>query len=96
MHIGKRSCGWVFNFEAHYDKFQRYKLTSYRAWKEFLKEGYIYNEYGELISYNKFIKLVEETRGKGKVQEGISEGEQLHLGDEWEDSGFVFTLGDFS
>lgn len=95
LHIGKLSCGWTFHFEAHYDKFQRYKLTSYAAWKEFLKEGFIHDEYGEFIPYKKFIKLIESTRAKGKTYKDIPEGEQLHLCDEWEDCGFMFSIGDF-
>lgn len=95
LHIGKLSGGWAFHFEAHFDKFQRYKLTSYAAWKEFLKEGFIYNEYGDFYPYKKFIKLIESTREKGKTYKDIPEGEQLHLCDEWEDCGFMFSLGDF-
>lgn len=95
LHIGKCSAGWVFHFQAHLDKFQRYKLTSYGAWKEFLKEGYIYDEYGVPVSYPKFIKLVESTRPKGITWESLPEAEQLHLCDEWIDEGFMFSLGDF-
>lgn len=95
LHIGKNSCGWSFHFQAYKDPFQRYNLTSYKAWKEFLKEGFIYDEYGEFIPYKKFIKLVEATRPKGKTFEDIPEAEQIHLCDEWVDAGFMFTLGDF-
>ena len=62
LHIGKNSCGWSFHFQAHEDPFQRYNLTSYKAWKEFLKEGFIYDEYGEFIPYKKFIKPKKKFR----------------------------------
>ena len=95
LHIGKLSAGWTFHFQAHLDPFQRYNLTSYRAWKEFLEEGYILDEYNEPITYKKFIKLIESTRPKGKTWESLPKAEQLHLCDEWIDEGFMFSLGDF-
>ena len=41
LHIGKRSCGWVFHFQAHHEPF----LHSFNDYKKFLKQGYIYDEY---------------------------------------------------
>ena len=95
LHIGKCSAGWSFHFQAHFDPFQRYDLTSYRNYKEFLKEGYIYTEYDDLVYYDEFIEMVESTRPKKKWTSFPEDREQLHIGDEWEDEGFMFSLVDF-
>ena len=94
LHIGKCSAGWAFHFRAHHDSFQRYRLVSYRDYKEFLKEGYIYTEYEDLVYYDEFIEMVESTRPKKKWS-SLPEGEQLHIGEEWENEGFMFSLCDF-
>lgn len=97
LHIGKRSCGWVFHFEAHNEPF----LKSFSDYKEFLKKGYIYDEYDRLIPYDDFIKLVEETK------EIEPDGEPpwsfdnypddcgYSVFEDWMSDGFMFTLSDF-
>ena len=99
LHIGKRSAGWVFHFQAHKNIRQNQNLMSYYDYKEFLKDGYIYNEYEEEIPYADFIKLVEETK---EVEDGEAPWSfennpesNYHFCDEWMDSGFMFTKGDF-
>lgn len=98
LHIGKRSCGWVFHFQAHNAPF----LHSYKDYKEFLKEGYIYDEYDRLISYTDFIKAVEATREIEPDGEkpwdfnNCPNSEKYQLCEEWMNEGFMFSLGDFS
>lgn len=53
IHIGKSSAGWTFSFHA------TESLTSWRAWKEYLKDKTIENEYDEEISLECFTKIVE-------------------------------------
>ena len=97
LHIGKCSGGWVFNFEAHPQE----NLMSVKQYRKFLKEGVIYDEYGDLISYKNFWKKVESTLKSEfgyKPHTFDDDGVQLHFqaAVEWLDEGFVFTLGDFS
>lgn len=92
LHIGKLSAGWVFHFQAHPN------LGSYADYKKLLQEGYIYDEYNDIIPNKKFIKLVESTRSAGWKFSSLPEGtEQTHFEgiDEWEDEGFMFTCCDF-
>jgi len=54
-HIGKSSYGWAFSFQGYkYDG-----LTTWQKWKEYLTDKLIYDEYGEQISFDKFVELVE-------------------------------------
>ena len=59
FHIGKNSAGWVFHFEAH----EYPTLKTVQDYKEFLKEGFIYNEYDEEVSYKKFWEIVKYSKG---------------------------------
>ena len=101
LHIGKCSAGWVFHFQAHKDIFQRQNLMSYYDYKEFLKKGFIYNEYEEEVPYSKFIKLVESTKKQedGKepwtFENNPDNVRPIDSTEEWMDSGFMFTKGDF-
>jgi hypothetical protein len=54
-HIGKSSGGWAFSFQGYkYDG-----LTTWQKWKAFLKDQRIYNEYGEEVPYDGFVRMVE-------------------------------------
>ena len=101
LHIGKNSWGWVFHFEAHKDL----GLTTVQAYKDFLKEGYIYNEYYRLVSYDEFWEMVEETLepmpdGEAKyVLEDPNEKspyDHYFRDSSWVDEGFAFTNWKFS
>lgn len=52
IHIGKRSTGWKFLWNANNFK---YFNPNKESLMEFLKSGQIYNEYGEKFSFDKFI-----------------------------------------
>ena len=63
-----------------------------------IKLLFIYNEYEELVSYEKFIKVIESTRPrKYKLSNLPEEATQTRIEgiEEWEDEGFMFTLWDF-
>lgn len=97
LHIGKDSAGWVFNFEAHKG------LRTTKAYKEFLKEGFIYDEYGREFSYKEFLGVLEDSKEKdyfGRRPYSYSnpdpnESNCRNYYTEWEDEGYMFTVGDF-
>ena len=51
IHIGKRSCGWKFCWDAH--DFRYFKPTK-ESLIEWLKSGDIYDEYGEKYTFDQF------------------------------------------
>ena len=57
-HIGKSSGGWAFTFQGYPAE----RLTSWKAWKEFLKNQIIMDEYRERISYDWFVAFVENEK----------------------------------
>ena len=99
LHIGKNSWGWVFNFEGYPDK----GITTVQDWRNLTKEGYIYNEYDEEISYEDFWKLVEETKepmpdGKEKyvLTDPTQDPSPIDLSiPMWKDEGYGFTGWEF-
>ena len=94
LHIGKNSCGWVFNFEAHSSP----KLRTVQDYREFLKEGYIYDEYAREISYNEFWDIVESSKElfNGEPPYVLVDPNYPHEPYGYEDEGFAFSEGDFS
>lgn len=67
MLIGQSSFGWRFLFHKPSIWSVDRPLGSFTQWKEFLKETVIdqkshviMDEYDKIVSYDKFIKLVEE------------------------------------
>lgn len=52
IHIGKRSYGWKFLWDAHY--FNYFKPTKESLF-EWLKSGQIINEYGKHFTFDEFI-----------------------------------------
>ena len=68
-HIGKSSIGWLFNFQSQNEKWAEPPVVwnSYKMLEDWLKkyvvekkEFVILNEYDQIISYDDFIKLVNE------------------------------------
>lgn len=51
IHIGKRSCGWTFLWDAH--KFEYFKPTR-ESLEEFLRSGQIIDEYNREFTYDQF------------------------------------------
>jgi hypothetical protein len=64
-HIGKSSYGWAFTFRGYRQK----DLTSWQAWKEFLKDKKIKDEFGEDVNYAWFVEYVEGYKSPNYVRE---------------------------
>lgn len=64
-HIGKSSYGWAFSFRGYKEG----KLITWKAWKEFLKEQLIVDEYGDFIEYEKFVTMIETVKSPGFTRE---------------------------
>lgn len=96
LHIGKNSYGWVFHFQAYPNK----GLVSYYQWQQFTKNGFIYDEYGRLRSYDDFwemVALTKETIGELTPLDFNTSGcEGLPGINEYMNNGFMFTENDFS
>lgn len=54
LHIGKSSAGWKFGFRAYDDR----GLTSWAAWRAFLKGREIRDEYGHTLTLDEFAERV--------------------------------------
>lgn len=57
-HIGKASLGWSFSFHGYPAE----RLTSWGAWKQFLKDCDIRDEYGARVSYDYFVHMIEREK----------------------------------
>ena len=104
-HIGKSSWGWAFTFQGYkYDN-----LTSWKLWKEYLKDQLIVDEYGEYISYDDFVEMIETFKSPSYVREDghknlkhNEEGKKdklpwYNLEHDWDDEdGYSFTDREFS
>lgn len=55
LHIGKSSGGWAFLFAPY----PEHGLTSWGAWREFLRDKPIHNEYGNEVTLDDLSALVE-------------------------------------
>ena len=64
-HIGKSSYGWAFSFQGYREE----RLVSWKAWKEFLKDKIIMDEYGERKNYDWFVEMVETYKAPGYMHE---------------------------
>ena len=62
-HIGKSSYGWSFSFRGY----RAEGLVSWSAWKEFLNDQIIMDEYGERIDYEWFVQNIENEKAPGFV-----------------------------
>ena len=62
-HIGKSSMGWAFSFHGYPPE----RLVSWAAWKEFLKDKIIMDEYHERIDYDWFVNMIETYKAPGYV-----------------------------
>jgi hypothetical protein len=104
-HIGKASWGWAFAFQGYpYEK-----LTSWKQWKEFLKDKIIKDEYGDRIDYDWLVLMIEKEKSPGSVRadghKNLSHNEEGKSGDrpyfnpeyDWDDEdGYSFTSRHFS
>lgn len=107
-HIGKRSYGWEFSFQA-WSACEFYEIRSWDTWKKvIMKFGGVVNEDGKIIPAGQFIELVEDTRelllnADGSARRPLNhydyckENHPNTLHNQWKDEdGWSFTHGDFS
>lgn len=70
LHIGKSSAGWTFSFRGYRNYYvnetTELNIDTWRKWQLFLKQPNvkIYNEYGEVISYDDFYNIVEQKKNE--------------------------------
>ena len=104
-HIGKASYGWTFSFLGY----RAERLVSWRAWKEFLKDKVIVDEYGERTNYDWFVDYIEGNKSPGYVREdghkNLQHNEQGRIDkrpwfnpeNDWDDEdGYAFCAREFS
>jgi hypothetical protein len=104
-HIGKASYGWAFSFQGY----RAERLVSWRAWKEFIKDKIIIDEYGERTNYDWFVNYIEENKSPGYVREdghkNLQHNEQGKIDkcswfnpeNDWDDEdGYAFCAREFS
>ena len=104
-HIGKASYGWTFSFQGY----RAERLVSWRAWKEFLKDKVIVDEYGERTNYDWFVNYIEGNKSPGYVREdghkNLQHNEQGRIDKrpwfnpeyDWDDEdGYAFCAREFS
>ena len=103
-HIGKSSMGWAFTFQGYPAE----RLISWKAWREFLREQEIRDEYGERIDYNWFVQYIEHEKSPGWVNpvnghrnlQHNAEGRAknwFHPNNDWDDDdGYAFSTREFS
>lgn len=91
FHIGKECGGWEFSFQA-YDE-----IRSWKDWQRVLKDAYIFDEYGEAISFEDFVKLVEGSREGENQTEWVRRNRSYYHSDYYlDDEGYSFTEIEFS
>lgn len=93
-HIGKNSYGWRFSFRGYaWDN-----LLSWKQWKEFLITQEIQNEYGEVVPYEEFVKIVEGHTPSDLDHNTSARANGWFRPDhDWnDDEGYSFTTTEFS
>ncbi len=75
LHIGKSSAGWTFSFHAIPDL----GLTSWEAWRYFLVDENIVDEYGRHCYLIDFVSMVERktTEARSHAKEYQSDNDYL-------------------
>jgi hypothetical protein len=98
--------GWAFTFQGYkYDN-----LTTWKLWKEYLKDQIIKDEYGDTISYEEFVEMVETYKSPNYInsqnnRKNLSHNTQGKIDSrpwfnpeyDWDDEdGYSFTSREFS
>jgi len=105
-HIGKSSHGWSFSFRGY----RQEGLVSWQAWRVFLKDQIIKDEYGDTISYEDFVNLIETVKAPDYVNratgmKNLQHNEQGKISNlpwfndkyDWDDpQGYSFSSREFS
>ena len=94
LHIGKSSGGWAFGFRAYPER----GLTSWAAWRSFLAERAIKNEYGDPVTLDDLADLIESKRGgmNARTAPASAWGPSGREGYAFDDEGHEFTEREFS
>lgn len=69
LHIGKKSYGWEFSFEAHHANDDRPAIRSWKDWQAFLEQhiangSRIVNEEGVHVTLDDFYDVVTNSRNR--------------------------------
>jgi len=64
IHLGKSSAGWKFCFNLNGGKYYK----NYEELKEFLQDKVIKDEYGKVVSFETFIKLIKNKQSEKNDQ----------------------------
>lgn len=83
LHVGKSSAGWTFCFQD----LPELGLTSWRAWKAYLRNRVILDEYGKQIDFSDFESMVE-------ARQDLRKDRGAHT--TYDEQGYVFCNVDFS
>lgn len=74
FHIGKSSMGWAFSFRGY----PTFALESWKQWKEFLKDKTIMDEYGDNMTYDSFVDMIETYKSPGYINPHTGRKNQQH------------------
>lgn len=96
-HIGKSSAGWAFTFRGY----REMRLVSWPAWKEYLKGRQIRDEYGDVVSHEEFVELIEKFKSPkaNRLQHNVEGRKSGWFNPEydWDDEdGYAFSAREFS
>jgi hypothetical protein len=99
-HIGKSSGGWTFSFQGFkkaYEDDETEEVLSYADWLNRLQSGgKIFDEYGDEVSLDEFMALVEMKKGEKRNHTIYCRTHHPGL-DNWLDAdGHSFSAGEFS
>ena len=92
-HIGKASAGWKFLFRSYESDAGSPSIKTFIDWRGRTQKymGLIYNQYGDLIEYDDFWKMVAEKQN-GKEQHLITEYNRIYI----DKDGYNFANYEFS
>lgn len=104
LHIGKRSGGWEFHFQAYNtDEYLEgtapVPLLTWAHYRAFLAmpDVQVRDEYGETLTLAEFVEIVEETKGQKSHYAYCQEHYPEHAKTLWvDDEGYCFGYGEFS
>ncbi len=106
IHIGKSSIGWAFSFHGY----PYMNLSSWKQYKEYLKNQTIVDEYNTVIAYDDFVEMIETYKSPDYVNPQNNNKNLCHNTEgksgkfpwfnperDWDDDlGYSFTTIDFS
>jgi hypothetical protein len=101
LHIGKSSAGWSFTFQAleNYqtsEQFDSRYVRCYRDWLYYLEKADVYeifDEYGGIVEFDQFKKLVESKRSESNHSAQMFSSDENSYRDV---EGYSFMKADFS